>query len=170
MPKSRGPDDALYQLADAYGPRGPAVVAAIQKAGRLVFHAVGDTGASDVRRYRNELRVADRLTMDAGTDEASNRPTFFFHLGAVVYNFGEARYYYQFYEPYRAYPAPILAIPGNHDSFVVPGTPEGEQPLHTFIRNFCAPDPVVAQDAGSLHRTAMTQPGITSRSTRRSPG
>ena len=43
-------------------------------------------------------------------------PSFFYHLGDVVYNFGEAAYYYdQFYEPYRNYPAPILGIPGNHD-------------------------------------------------------
>src|SRR5262245_59660075 len=31
--------------------------------------------------------------------------------------------------PFRAYPAPIFAIPGNHDSFVVPGTPDDQKPL-----------------------------------------
>ena len=83
------------------------------------------------------------------------------HLGDVVYDFGESQYYYdQFYAPFRDYPAPIFAIPGNHDSFVVPNTPEGETPLDIFTRNFCAESPVVTREAASLHRTAMTQPGV----------
>ena len=61
---------------------------------------------------------------------------------------------------YRAYPAPILAIAGNHDSFVVPGTPAGAEPLTTFMRNFCSPTVAITPEAGSLHRTAMTQPGL----------
>jgi hypothetical protein len=86
---------------------------------------------------------------------------FLYHLGDVVYNFGESRYYFdQFYEPFRAYPAPILAIPGNHDSFIVPGTKTGSEPLTIFQRNFCATSPVITPEAGSLHRTAMTQPGV----------
>ena len=77
------------------------------------------------------------------------------------HSFGESQYYYdQFYEPFRNYPAPIFAIPGNHDSFVLPGTPKAKTPLSTFIRNFCAPKPVVTPEAASLHRTAMTQPGV----------
>src|SRR5258706_12044569 len=79
----------------------------------------------------------------------------------MVYNLGEAQYSYdQFYEPFRNYPAPIFAIPGNHDSFVVPGTAEGHKPLDTFQRNFCATQHVITPEAGSLHRTAMTQPGV----------
>ncbi len=58
-----------------------------------------------------------------------NKPAFLFHLGDVVYDFGEAQYYYdQFYEPYRNYPAPIFAIPGNHDGFIVPNTPPDQIP------------------------------------------
>jgi hypothetical protein len=46
-------------------------------------------------------------------------PAFLFHLGDVVYNFGEGQHYYdQFYEPYRRYDRPIFAIPGNHDGAV----------------------------------------------------
>ena len=159
--KSRAADDALFTLADAYGQGGAAIVDQIQQSGRIVFHSVGDTGASDVRRYHNEQRVSDQTTTDAHTPEVSNRPACFFHLGDVVYNFGEARYYYdQFYEPYRAYPGPILAIPGNHDSFVIPDTAAGETPLEVFTRNFCAPTAIATKEAGSLHRTAMTQPGV----------
>ena len=62
--------------------------------------------------------MADAMAADApGRPEAG--PSFFFHLGDVVYNFGEAQYYYdQFYEPFRAYDRPIFAIPGNHDGMV----------------------------------------------------
>jgi acid phosphatase type 7 len=43
-------------------------------------------------------------------------PTFFYHLGDVVYYNGQITdYYSQFYEPYNHYNVPILGIPGNHD-------------------------------------------------------
>ncbi len=109
----------------------------------------------------NELSVADQVSIDCAQADENNRPAFLYHLGDVVYSFGEAQYYYdQFYEPIRAYPAPILAIPGNHDSFIVPGTPKARVPLTTFQRNFCATAPMITPEAGSLHRTAMTAPGV----------
>ena len=77
------------------------------------------------------------MTLDCVSSKPPHRPAFLFHLGDIVYNFGEARYYYdQFYEPFRNYPAPIFAIPGNHDSFIVPGTQSADCPLVTFERNF----------------------------------
>ncbi|HVI65198.1 MAG TPA: metallophosphoesterase, partial [Bradyrhizobium sp.] len=98
---------------------------------------------------------------DCRASAEADRAAFLFHLGDIVYNFGEARYYYdQFYEPFRNYPAPIFAIPGNHDSFIVPGTNPENAPLVTFQRNFCSENPVITPEAGSLHRTAMTQPGV----------
>lgn len=99
--------------------------------------------------------------MDSTIPDTANRPAFLLHLGDIVYDFGESQYYYdQFYSPFREYPAPIFAIPGNHDSFVLPNTPQGETPLDIFMRNFCAESPVVTREAASLHRTAMTQPGV----------
>jgi hypothetical protein len=159
--KSRlGPRD-LYSLQDALGPHGAAVSQQIVKNGRIVFHAVGDSGCSDSRKYRNEIRVFDQVADDAHTAAVADRPAFLFHLGDLIYNFGETRYYFdQFYEPNRDYPGPIFAIPGNHDSFVIPGTAPAAKPLVTFARNFCAAHPVVTPEAGSLHRTAMTQPGV----------
>src|SRR5262249_36226170 len=140
---------------------GAQLVQKIKNAEKIIFHAFGDSGASDARKYFNELRVADQVTMDCSRSDDANRPAFIFHLGDVVYSFGEAQYYYdQFYEPFRNYPAPIFAIPGNHDSFVVPGTPAAREPLKIFHRNFCADAPVITSEAGSLHRTAMTQPGF----------
>ncbi len=158
---SRVPPGEVYSLEDALGPHGKEVVKAITAAGAIVFHATGDSGASNVRKYSDEIRVADQLTQDAYTADPADRPAFLFHLGDVVYDFGESQYYYdQFYEPFRNYPAPIFAIPGNHDSFVVPGTPPAETPLAIFARNFCSPERAVTREAGSLHRTSMTQPGV----------
>jgi Calcineurin-like phosphoesterase len=159
--QSRVQPSDLFTLEAALGPHGPELIKSIQQAGKIIFHCAGDTGASSEGKYGAELRVSDQMTNDCRTSDAANRPAFFYHLGDVVYNFGESRYYYdQFYEPYRNYPAPIFAIPGNHDSFIIPGTQPADIPLNIFMRNFCAAVPTVTQEAASLHRTAMTQPGV----------
>lgn len=159
--RSRVADQATVPLDSAWGDRGAAIRKAIEEAGRIVFHAVGDSGAASTRTFPSEIRVADAITSDFHASAGEDRPAFLYHLGDLVYNFGEAAYYYdQFYEPFRDYAAPIFAVPGNHDSFVVPNTPRGREPLKVFARNFCAPAPVVTPEAGSLHRTAMTQPGV----------
>ncbi len=137
--KSRITPQEVYGLASAFGPAGPQVVQQIQKNGRIVFHALGDSGSSDVRKYSNEIRVFDQIADDVHTAAVTDRPSFLYHLGDVIYNFGEAKFYYdQFYEPNRNYPGPIFAIAGNHDSFVLPDTAEADLPLVTFARNFCA--------------------------------
>ncbi len=161
VPPSRAQDDELYLLETALGDRGPETVAAITQSGRIVFHGLGDSGASQARLYKDEIAVTDQMTVDAHSSELSNRPSFLIHLGDTVYSFGESQYYFdQFYDAFRNYPAPIFAIPGNHDSFVVPGTPDGAEPLTIFQRNFCSKSPVITPEARSLHRTAMTQPGV----------
>jgi hypothetical protein len=158
---SRVPPDGLYELDTAFGPHGPEILRRIKAAGKIIFHAAGDTGASNEGKYGNEIRVSDQVTKDYRTSNIANRPTFFYHLGDIVYDFGESKYYYdQFYDPFRNYPAPIFAIPGNHDSFVIPNTPENDRPLKIFARNFCASQPSITVEAASLHRTAMTQPGV----------
>jgi calcineurin-like phosphoesterase family protein len=158
---SRLPPDGMFALQDAWGPHGQEIMKRIQSARKIVFHAAGDTGASNEGKYANEVRVCDQLTSDCRTADVANRPAFLFQLGDVVYDFGESRYYYdQFYDPFRNYPAPIFAIPGNHDSFVVPNTPADSTPLEIFQRNFCATEPAITPEAASLHRTSMTQPGV----------
>jgi hypothetical protein len=158
---SRLPPDGMLALRDVWGPHGPEIIKNIQSAGKIVFHAAGDTGASNEGKYANEVRVCDQLNSDCRTADDANRPVFLFQLGDVVYDFGESRYYYdQFYDPFRNYPAPIFAIPGNHDSFIVPNIPANGTPLEIFERNFCATQPMITPEAGSLHRTAMTQPGV----------
>jgi hypothetical protein len=145
------------------------MISAIQTAKKIVFHATGDTGAAKVNIHQtvatalaHEARVADAMAADveAGGPDA---PSFFFHLGDVIYNFGEGQYYYdQFYEPYRAYDRPIFAIPGNHDGMVFGDAPDlpKVKTLAAFLRNFCAPTPASSPDVGGLVRSAMTQPGV----------
>src|SRR5208283_1012615 len=161
FPQSRIPDDGFFSLQSAWGPRAAAVINGIEQAGQIVFQAIGDSGAASARTFPSEIRVADEITRELHTAKDPDRPAFLYHLGDLVYNFGESAYYYdQFYDAFRDFPAPIFAIPGNHDSFVLPNTPQGQTPLEVFMRNFCADAPVVTGEAGSLHRTAMTQPGV----------
>ena len=149
---------------------GEEAVKGITEAGKIAFHAVGDTGAAKVNVHsgpavaiEHEGWVADAMSKDvqAGGESA---PRFLFHLGDVIYNFGEAEYYYdQFYEPFRGYDAPIVAIPGNHDGSTVygedPNTPLTPT-LMAFLRNFCATTPEPSPDAAGLVRSTMTQPGV----------
>src|SRR5260221_5007339 len=134
---------------------------------RVTFHAVGDTGAAKVNAHQsaaksiaNEANVADAMSGDVKTGGPTG-PLFFFHLGDVIYNFGEGQYYYdQFYEPFRAYDRPIFAIPGNHDGMVFGNTPDvpNTPTLTAFLRNFCADAPAAATDCATLVRSTMTQP------------
>ncbi len=160
--KSRMPDGECIKLQTAYGDRGAEVVKNITSAGKIIFHVLGDSGATSAgKKYQHELTVADQVTLDAATSNLNNHPAFAWHLGDVVYDFGEKQYYYdQFYEPFRNYPLPVFAIPGNHDSFITPGTKPADEPLKIFERNFCAKKPVITPEARSLHRTAMQQPGV----------
>lgn len=133
------------------------VVAEIETAGSLVFHCVGDTGG--IVRAEPQLAVADAMAADLqGKTYASGLPAFFFHLGDVVYYFGQEQYYpEQFYDPYRNYDAPIFAIPGNHDG-VMFAKEQVSYSLAPFVDNFCTASPQVA--APSFTRTTMTQPGV----------
>jgi len=161
FPQARGNPGDLFELASAWGPHGQDVINSINAAKCITFQMIGDSGATATKTFGAMIKVADAVTNDFHTSSAANRPSFLYHLGDLVYNFGEANYYYdQFYEPYRDYPAPIFAIPGNHDSFILPNTPSAQDPLTTFIRQFCNPQIVVTPEAGSLHRTSITQPGV----------
>lgn len=144
------------------------VLRPIIAAGRLSFHAVGDTGAAKVNRSQkmataigHEASVADLMAGEV--EAAEHAPAFFFHLGDIVYNFGEGQYYYdQFYESFRNYDRPIFALAGNHDGMVFgpsPDTPSVPS-LSAYLRNFCAEKPEAAEDAGGLMRSTMTQPGV----------
>jgi hypothetical protein len=159
QPIPTGPPGAPLQLADVVSTD---LLAGIVDSKRIVFHVVGDTGASETIRIATEADVADAMTRDLEAPRGES-PAFLFHLGDLIYNFGEAEYYYdQFYEPFRGYDRPIFAIPGNHDGEVEYG-PDPATPLTptllAFLRNFCTPKPSTSPDGGGLVRSTMTQPG-----------
>ncbi|RRA48014.1 metallophosphoesterase [Acidipila sp. EB88] len=158
FPAPRGGEEPVLTLAEIWGPTlGAAKTAAITKAGQIVFHSVGDSGS--VKSPETESLVADAAQADLANSPAGAAPAFLFHLGDVVYSFGEAQYYYdQFYEPWRSYQGPILGLAGNHDGPIYTGDPAPT--LDAYLRNFCAATPVVTPEAGGLIRTAMVQPGV----------
>lgn len=157
IPDPRVPGNLVLTLEEVLGSAGADAVAAIKKAGQIVFHSVGDTGSTKGPTSQN--MVADKLANDFVGEAASAVPSFLYHLGDVVYSFGEGRFYYdQFYDAYRNYPAPILAIPGNHDGLVYKG--DSLTTLEAFLRNFVTDSPQLATDAMGLRRTTMTQPGV----------
>ncbi len=161
-----GTKSPRMDLADVVGPE---ILKPIADAKRLSFHAVGDTGAAKVNSHQkvstailHEAGVANLMAEDVAKG-GEDAPAFFFHLGDIVYSFGEGKYYYdQFYEPFRNYDRPIFAIPGNHDGVVFGSnedTPDTKS-LTAFLRNFCAEKPGSAEDAAGLMRSTMNQPGV----------
>lgn len=145
------------RLEDVLGRDATATVNKIKANGQIVFHSVGDTG--NTRSTHPQSLGADKMVSDFDELEPKDIPAFYYHLGDVVYSFGESSYYYdQFYDPYRDYPAPIFAIPGNHDGMVAPNT--NATSLSAFYENFCADSLRISRDAGGLPRTAMQQPGV----------
>ncbi len=158
VPQPRGSAvEPVLTLAQVYGSQGVAKTQAITSSGQIVLHCAGDTGSA--RGPETQNLVSDKMVADFDEANPADVPSFFYHLGDVVYYFGEAAYYYdQFYEPFRDYPAPIVAIPGNHDGVVWKGDPAPS--LAAFLRNFCTASPAPSPDAGGLLRTTMTQPGV----------
>jgi Calcineurin-like phosphoesterase len=152
-----GAVEPILTLAQVYGSTSSAKTQAIEQAGQIVFHSVGDTGS--VKGPDTQSLVADKMVTDFDEQKPADVPSFLFHLGDVVYYFGEGTYYYdQFYEPFRNYPAPIVAIPGNHDGVVYPNDPAPT--LDAFLRNFCTASPAPSPDSGGLLRTTISEPGV----------
>src|SRR5260370_2627845 len=135
VPQPRGGAvEPVLTLAQVYSSARAAKVAAIQQPGQIVLHSVGDTGS--VVGPATQSLVADKMVTDFHEANLADVPSFLFNLCDVVSYFGEATYYYdQFYTPYRDYPAPILAIAGNHDGVVYPNDPAPT--LAGFLENFC---------------------------------
>lgn len=167
-----GVAEPVLTLAAAYGSGGAKVEAAVTSAKQIVFHSAGDTGATAAKQaFADEYDVIDKMIADFDEKDPTAAPRFFYHLGDVVYSFGEHTYYYdQFYDAFRNYPAPIFVIPGNHDGLVPPvdppaggaGNPTPGDPslsLSAFYANFCTPQFQHSSDAVGISRTTMIQPG-----------
>jgi Calcineurin-like phosphoesterase len=136
----------------------PQAAAAAEQAGKLVFHVIGDSGGI----HGDDVQTAVAEAMEGQTKAAQgpNKPSFIYHVGDVVYFNGQSKLYgAQFYEPYQYYPAPIFAIPGNHDGDIRArkgDEPDTEPSLFGFTENFCAPQPHQI----SAYRATMTQPYV----------
>src|SRR5579859_5949871 len=156
FPAPRGGVEPKLTLEEVLGGNAQ-IIKGVTSRGQIVFHALGDCGST--KGPQTEVLVTDKLVSDFDEAHPMETPQFNLLLGDIVYSFGEAQYYYdQFYEPYRDYPAPILAVAGNHDGIVAPSA--HVKSLDAFLRNFCADQFVVTDDAGGLSRTAQIQPGV----------
>src|SRR5579871_2167724 len=156
FPAPRGLPEPRLTLAAVLKSDEAALEQRLKANGQIVFHAVGDTGST--RGPESQNLVADKMVADFD-EAAKEKPSLCFHLGDVIYSFGERQYYYdQFYEPYRDYPAPILSLAGNHDGMIAPGSTATT--LAAFLENFCAERFQVTPEAGGLSRTAQIQPGV----------
>ena len=131
----------------------------IEQTNQLVFHTVGDTGGINDGAIV-QTAIAEAMEAQINAAAVTDKPMFFYHLGDVVYFNGESALYpEQFYEPYKHYPAPIFAVPGNHDgdTHVQAGdAPDTEATLTGFTQNFCDSQP----RHNDPYRETMTQPYV----------
>jgi acid phosphatase type 7 len=119
---------------------------------RLVFHTIGDSGG--IKDPKPQSLVARGL--ERSFNDTKHPASFLYHLGDVVYYRGETDSYFdQFYDAYEHYPAPIFAIPGNHDGQVGSSQPRS---LAGFERNFCAEPETYTEESVDTQRMAMCQP------------
>ncbi|HVV56524.1 MAG TPA: metallophosphoesterase [Mucilaginibacter sp.] len=122
----------------------------------FTFHVAGDTGG--IRSPEFQKGVISAMTAQFSEPEP---PQFMFHLGDVVYNYGQASGYYdQFFNPYRDYPGPIFAIPGNHDADIDPLDKQKPQSLDAFRAVFCDTESRLINLAGNTGRKTNTQPHV----------
>ncbi len=152
------PQAAPAVLAVPFAIFDPAASDAAEAAGKLVFHAVGDTGG--VNGTSAQEAIAEAMEGQIKAAPADAVPAFFYNLGDVVYYNGQsALYKTEFYEPYQYYPKLIFAVPGNHDgdTFTRPGDPADTEPsLFGFFENLCAQQPLPV----TPYRMTMTQPYV----------
>jgi len=153
-----GPRGGAFPLMSLEQVLGPAAINAIHDSGQIVIHSVGDTGAPAQSKLPNETDVANLMLQDFADVPKEEQPAFYYHLGDVVYYYGEQEYYYdQFYEPNKHYPAPIFAIPGNHDGITYNSAMVSLAP---FIKAFCDASPGAWVGSGGVARSTMNQPGV----------
>jgi hypothetical protein len=122
---------------------------------QLVFHTVGDTGGIQLGQPQRAVAAAMKADLNL---PGAERPSFFYHLGDVVYYNGERdKYYDQFYEPYDYYAAPIFSIPGNHDGDPVDAS---QTSLDGWVAYFMTASPHVDDASHDAPRMTMSQPNV----------
>lgn len=126
---------------------------------QMIFHLTADVGG--VKSPQDQVLVADHMEMQFDKNNPKTNPVFLYIPGDVVYYYGQlSEYNNQFYEPYKFYPAPIFAIPGNHDGDVDRADTTPPKSLDAFVKMFCAATAAVPPEAGDARRTTMTQPNV----------
>ncbi len=133
----------------ANGERDPRLIARTGR-GDVSFMVIGDPGEGDASQWAT---IPPLEATWQGTD-------FAVIMSDVIYPAGNANEYEEkFYRPYREYPSPIYAIPGNHDWY---------DELHGFMYHLCrvagmaSPDFTYAIDQPAwkqaLHRLLWRRP------------
>ncbi|GAC1312365.1 MAG: hypothetical protein NVSMB24_33730 [Mucilaginibacter sp.] len=159
-------DSSPYR--DLPSPTGPApyrldikkVIQQLPSQSKMVFHTVGDSGG--IKVPQDQKLVAEKMEEQfiSGASPA-DLPLFLYHLGDVVYYYGEEKNYLdQFFDPYIHYPAPIFAIAGNHDGDIDPTDPNPPTSLAAFMEVFCDTQPRHLPIAGDSSRTTVIQPNV----------
>jgi len=150
LPKPLGQPPYAYALESVI----PGITAHANQQGQIVFHCAGDTGGIKTPEYQMAVANAMKQDLEAGP----NAPSFFYHLGDVVYYNGQVSdYYSQFYEPYDQYTAPIISIPGNHDGDPINSS---QVSLDGWVRYFMQAQPHVNPESQDAPRTTMSQPNV----------
>jgi predicted phosphodiesterase len=127
---------------------------------KLVFQVVGDTGGLKSPAFQKLIaeQMARQYYHPVNGD---TRPSFLYHVGDIVYHFGESdQYETQFFTPYAAYPLPIFAIPGNHDSDVNPVAKTSYESLTPFTDVFCGTSARPVKFGTKTDRQSGIQPNV----------
>lgn len=122
---------------------------------KIVFHCVGDTGGMKDSTFQVNVSNAMKADLNLPPGQA---PSFFYHLGDVVYFNGQiSEYYGQFYEPYDGYTPPIIAIAGNHDGDPIDSS---QVSLDGWVAYFMTAQPHVDPSSHDAPRVTMSQPNV----------
>ena len=149
LPTPLGPPPYHFDLENVV----PGITASSGQAGKLIFHAVGDTGG--IKNPDHQLAVAAAMVQDLSLP-SGQVPSFFYHLGDVVYFNGQiTEYYSQFYEPYANYTPPIIAIPGNHDGDPISNS---QTSLDGWVAYFMQATPHVDPNSHDAPRVTLSLP------------
>lgn len=127
---------------------------------KMIFQVAGDTGGVKSPAFQKQIaEEMGRQFLEAPS--ADEKPSFLFHVGDIVYHHGEANQYeQQFFKPYRNYPLPIFAIPGNHDSDVNPLSEKPYHSLDAFCSVFCGSAPRAVPFGSKKDRLSGVQPNV----------
>jgi hypothetical protein len=123
----------------------------------LAFNMVGDTGGLKSPRFQQQIAEE----MGKQTADSVYPSQFLYHLGDIVYHYGEREQYErQFFKPYSRFLAPIYAIAGNHDADVNPYNPVPYKSLDAFISVFCDTRPGDHYFSENVTRKNQHQPNV----------